>query len=332
MYSRAHLLIERDINQFNKETPWGCEIYPLKDDSVFELLAKVKGLRNTKWEGGIFKIYIHFDEHYNMKPPEIYFQTIPFHPNVDASSGKPSIDFLDYPQKWNENYSLSNILVALQALLSHPVLENAVNTQAAQMLMVAPLSYEQMVQECVAASQKVEDGKDPHETTLQAVAKLEKTAGKNMTSQSAKRPSSHSTRLSFNDYHTTWCNIATSKTRYESVNPLLDQLKENEKLHEIHLGLQRNEIEEQIKKHIDDHNTLMYGVFKHKPSNETLKAAKLAQLEKMKRLYLPPRQTPNPEFTHNEAKVLVSEETWEKEVDELVNWTNNLNTNFIDAT
>lgn len=40
----------------------------------------------------------------------------------------------------------------------------------------------------------------------------------------------------------------------------------------------------------------------------------------------------DPEFTYNEAKVLVSEETWEKEVDELVNWTNNLNTNFIDAS
>ena len=33
------------------------------------------------YTGGIFRLYIKFDEHYNVRPPEVCFHTIPFHPN-----------------------------------------------------------------------------------------------------------------------------------------------------------------------------------------------------------------------------------------------------------
>ena len=31
--------------------------------------------------GGIFKLYLQFNEQYNAQPPRIFFHTIPFHPN-----------------------------------------------------------------------------------------------------------------------------------------------------------------------------------------------------------------------------------------------------------
>lgn len=31
--------------------------------------------------GGIFRVYLKFDEHYNVRPPDVCFHTIPFHPN-----------------------------------------------------------------------------------------------------------------------------------------------------------------------------------------------------------------------------------------------------------
>ena len=37
-----------------------------------------------------------------------YFNT------VDPHSGKPCIDFLDSPRKWNRSYTLSSILLTLQ--------------------------------------------------------------------------------------------------------------------------------------------------------------------------------------------------------------------------
>ena len=31
--------------------------------------------------GGIFKVIVMFDEHFNARPPSVVFQSIPFHPN-----------------------------------------------------------------------------------------------------------------------------------------------------------------------------------------------------------------------------------------------------------
>lgn len=35
--------------------------------------------------GGIFQLSLSFTEDYNLKPPEIHFMTIPFHPNGNYS-------------------------------------------------------------------------------------------------------------------------------------------------------------------------------------------------------------------------------------------------------
>jgi len=35
--------------------------------------------------GGEFTVYLKFDEYYSEKPPEVFFYTIPFHPNSEFS-------------------------------------------------------------------------------------------------------------------------------------------------------------------------------------------------------------------------------------------------------
>lgn len=94
--------------------------------------------------GGLFRLYIKFTEHYNTRPPDVCFHTIPFHPNgkqcgktltfntnvnftviqilmedesilpVDAITGKPALDMLINPDEWKDSYTLSHILVAIQ--------------------------------------------------------------------------------------------------------------------------------------------------------------------------------------------------------------------------
>ena len=36
---------------------------------------------NILFTGGVFRLYMKFDENYNTQPPEVCFHTIPFHPN-----------------------------------------------------------------------------------------------------------------------------------------------------------------------------------------------------------------------------------------------------------
>lgn len=64
--------------------------------------------------GGVFRVYLKFDEHFNQKPPRICFHTIPYHPNIDMITGRPCIDFIDNSELWNTKISVASVLVHIQ--------------------------------------------------------------------------------------------------------------------------------------------------------------------------------------------------------------------------
>jgi ubiquitin-protein ligase len=94
MFSRAHILIQKEINEI-EQSHENITISRIRDDNIFELIALIEGLPNTSWQNGIFQIYMKFNEEYNFEPPSVFFQTIPYHPNIEMSTGRPSVDFLD---------------------------------------------------------------------------------------------------------------------------------------------------------------------------------------------------------------------------------------------
>ncbi|KAJ8306321.1 hypothetical protein KUTeg_016866 [Tegillarca granosa] len=274
MFSRAHLLIEREYERLLEDVPW------------------------IALKGGVFRVYLKFDEHYNVRPPEVCFHTIPFHPNVDMITGRPCIEFLDDFSQWKETYSLSFILISIQNLLSSPVLQNPVNPEAAEMLIHSPRAYKQMVYDCVTASQRVEAGVTPHgdlESRVKFVPQEEMPKRYDAPKTAAPRV----TRMSFEDYHKTWCGIATSKPIQDMKNPC-------------------------------KHTALMYGRFQHKQTEEEERAEKLAKLNRMKKIYLPPRISPSPSGQY-QTGYKVNEEPWEKEVDDLVAWSSNLDAGNIEV-
>lgn len=341
------MLIEREQENFEKDKPWGIEARPLTKENIFEWVAKIQGKQDTVWEGGTFTLYIKFDENFNIRPPEVCFHTIPFHPNVDMITGRPCIDFLDDYSQWKESYSLTKILTAIQDLLANPDLSKPVNPEAAEMIMRSPHAYRQMVLDCVIASQRVEGsymGIDPAKYIGQtAHSELESRVRfripeddkPNRKQESGLRTRSKVAKLSFEDYHITWSGIATSKARQDLKNPLLEAIKDNPALQKAHLGLPQEEIEEQMKRQLEEHETLMYGRFRSKPSEEEEKAVKMARLNKMKKIYLPPRISPTSFHTAETMPPPPSgkakEEPWEKEVDDLVAWTNKLDATSLEV-
>ncbi|KAM4022239.1 ubiquitin-conjugating enzyme E2 U isoform 2-T2 [Anomaloglossus baeobatrachus] len=146
-----------------------------------------------------------YTEDYNHHPPSIIFNTIPFHPNVDQTSGKPCIDFLDEPAKWTPAYTMTYVLLVIQAMLSNPVLEKAVNPDAANMVLNKSALYRQMVLNCVKTSRQIEDG------SIQESIATSKTPAPTSTPTSAPAHRKIKT-VSFENYHKTWSEIATSKT------------------------------------------------------------------------------------------------------------------------
>ncbi|XP_002732357.1 ubiquitin-conjugating enzyme E2 U-like [Saccoglossus kowalevskii] len=318
MHCRAYMLLEKQYAQFQKEPPWGIEAFFTDDSNFFEWTIKIRGLKDTLWEGGIFTVHVKFTENYNAVPPSVYFHTIPFHPNIDMVTGKPCINFLDNIELWKETYSVEFILLAVQNLLSNPVLESPANDDAAHLFNTNASRYRELVLQCVAASQRYHSGWKPHE---------EKRPPKEEVKHTTQTATRRLFRISFDDYHTTWAGIATSKPKSEMKNPLLESIKDDPKLQTAHYGLPYNELQIQMRKQLEEHNSLMYGNFARKQSEKEMADKKMEQLNKMRRIYFQKKlekPAPPPSSAQSEQGDHHPDEPWEKEVDDLVEWTNKL--------
>ncbi|XP_017732694.1 PREDICTED: ubiquitin-conjugating enzyme E2 U isoform X5 [Rhinopithecus bieti] len=174
MHGRAYLLLQRDFYDLKENNYKGITASPVSED-MMEWEVEIEGLQNSVWQGLVFQLTIHFTSEYNYAPPVVKFITIPFHPNVDPHTGQPCIDFLDNPRKWNTNYTLSSILLALQVMLSNPVLENPVNLEAARILIKDESLYRTILKLFNRPLQMKDDSqelpKDPHKCIGYSVIK-----------------------------------------------------------------------------------------------------------------------------------------------------------------
>ncbi|XP_043941494.1 ubiquitin-conjugating enzyme E2 U [Protopterus annectens] len=322
MQSRAYLLLQKEHTQLSNANLYGITISPVTDN-LMEWIARVQGLKDSLWEGGVFQLSFRYTEEYNSVPPIINFNTIPFHPNVNKTSGRPCIEFLDNPEKWNATISMRVILLTLQVMLSNPVIENAVNLEALEMMMKNPSQYRQMVLKCVKASQQLECASD----TIKEFSSF---------SSPLSSPILHSLdvnvkSISFEDYCKTWSGIATSKTLKEFNNPLLQELLGYPSLQTAHCGLEEKWLKDEIAEQNKEFSCMMYGAFGQPKKAQMKIDEKLIRLNQMKSIYLQ-RRTPElvtPLPTHRPEMHLKSTrpegEPWETEVDNLVAWTHSLN-------
>lgn len=282
MYSRAHLLIQKEINEINAEN--GFSIAKLNDENIFELIALIEGLPKTSWENGIFQIFLKFSENYNFVPPKVFFQTIPYHPNVDINTGRPSLDFLDDLNKWKPDYTIKHILKSLQFLLANPLLDRSVNMDAVFMLKGNPMQYEGIVRQSVNATQrirqilKVDDANDAksssparldHHTRL-PLFKINKEPTKIIKNEKdyAKHQAKNKsfTNISYDDYCKLWKGIATTKSNNEEENIYIkNDLFQNPNLMSQHISISLKELEDQINKQLTEHKNIMYGKFDFEP-------------------------------------------------------------------
>ncbi|XP_013369888.1 PREDICTED: ubiquitin-conjugating enzyme E2 U isoform X2 [Chinchilla lanigera] len=203
MHSRAYALLQRDFRELMEKGYPGITAFPLSED-MMAWKADIEGLQNSIWQGLVFDVAINFTPGYNSVPPAVRFVTIPFHPNVNPDTGEPCIDFLNNSHKWNPKYTLSSILLALQVMLSNPVTENPVNLEAAQMLSQDEAMYQIVLRRLFQRSLQLDDG-----SVLLPKHAHELTSAENRTkARTGARPPKV---ISFDDYHKTWCGIATSK-------------------------------------------------------------------------------------------------------------------------
>lgn len=105
----------------------GVSAFP-EGESIFTWTGTIEGGKGTMYEGLSYKLLLRFPLDYPFKPPQVKFETMCFHPNVDQF-GNICLDILQ--DKWSSAYDCRTILLSIQSLLGEPNTESPLNTSAA---------------------------------------------------------------------------------------------------------------------------------------------------------------------------------------------------------
>nr|XP_046214126.1 ubiquitin-conjugating enzyme E2 U-like [Oncorhynchus gorbuscha] len=310
MHTHAHFLLRNQYLKLQTANLKGVEAKPVSH-SLLEWEAKVEGLKDTLWEGAVLPLTLHFTESYNSVPPTVEFNAIPFHPNVDKDTGSPCIPCLD--SEWNPSISISSILLSIQTMLSNPVLEGAVNPEAADMLWTSPSTYHRVVLECVRASQELE--------------RTRKAVQLNSQNRLVRR-------IPFEDYLKTWTKMATTKAGSWMRMESLEDLIKRPETFAMYYGTPDKD--SPMGTQCETFRTLMYGTVHQPKKTKPVSEGRQARMDQMRKIYLlyrtPDMLTPQVNVQRDSmttrglcrAHDREQLDLWENEVDKLVAWTHSL--------
>ncbi|OVA18107.1 Ubiquitin-conjugating enzyme [Macleaya cordata] len=107
----------------------GVSAFP-ENENIFSWIGTIEGGKGTPYEGLSYKLSLRFPLDYPFKAPQVKFETMCFHPNVDQY-GNICLDILQ--DKWSSAYDCRTILLSIQSLLGEPNNESPLNSYAASL-------------------------------------------------------------------------------------------------------------------------------------------------------------------------------------------------------
>jgi len=109
--------IQRELADLRKDPPSNCTAGPIHETDLFKWEGMIFGPSETPYQGGVFKVLIHFGMEYPFKPPHIQFTTKIYHPNINAA-GAICLDILK--SQWSPALTISKVLLSISSLLCEP--------------------------------------------------------------------------------------------------------------------------------------------------------------------------------------------------------------------
>jgi len=138
-----------DLKELTMEPNEGCSAAPLNDDNLLIWAGSLFGPSDTAWEGGIFSMRIFFTPEYPVKPPKVRFTCDIFHPNV-YHDGVLCLDIIQ--DQWKPIYTVANILISVQSMLTDPNCSSPANPEAAQLYTADRKEYNRRVRRAAQRS------------------------------------------------------------------------------------------------------------------------------------------------------------------------------------
>jgi len=106
--------IQRELDEISRDPPPNCSAGP-KADNLYEWTSTIIGPTDSVYEGGMFKLDIHFPIEYPFAPPKIVFRTPIYHCNIHRL-GIICLDILK--ENWSPALTISKILLSICSLLT----------------------------------------------------------------------------------------------------------------------------------------------------------------------------------------------------------------------
>ncbi|KAK9284079.1 hypothetical protein L1049_012339 [Liquidambar formosana] len=119
--------LQKELMSLMMSGDLGVSAFP-EGESIFTWIGTIEGGKGTMYEGLSYKLSLRFPLDYPFKPPQVKFETMCFHPNVDQF-GNICLDILQ--DKWSSAYDCRTILLSIQSLLGEANTESPLNSYAA---------------------------------------------------------------------------------------------------------------------------------------------------------------------------------------------------------
>eukprot|EP00117_Sycon_ciliatum_P043688 scpid18310/ scgid31603/ Ubiquitin-conjugating enzyme E2 U; Ubiquitin carrier protein U; Ubiquitin-protein ligase U len=293
MELEAARLLRRQYRSLLKTPLEGILATPLAED-IFTWDAQITGLKDTPWQEGTLYVRLQFGHTYNALPPDVFFYSVPYHPNIHPNTGRPCLALLDDAGAWNDcaDGGVEIILLSLQQMLCEPLLEDAVHEDAARTLMQSPSDYAQLVDKCILNSQTFLDqfihkssndaatvtndsqtlgsrsnvtgyqssdaqlsGDDPTAAGDMLITNVSPDSTQPATATSQAKPKT----VSYLDYLDLWRGQATTRPDRQSKLPHANLLHKDNVLRAEHVFETRSDLEQSTKERMKYYNSLKYG-------------------------------------------------------------------------
>ena len=108
--------INKELKDLEKDPPMNCSAGPI-DDDIFHWEAMIMGPSDSPYQGGVFRLNIHFPADYPFKPPKVNFITRIYHCNINSAGGI-CLDILK--DQWSPALTISKVLLSICSLLNDP--------------------------------------------------------------------------------------------------------------------------------------------------------------------------------------------------------------------
>ncbi|GBM19717.1 Ubiquitin-conjugating enzyme E2 2 [Araneus ventricosus] len=134
--------IRKELQDLQTDPPAQCSAGPV-DDDLFNWEATIMGPPDSPYEGGVFSLTIHFSANYPFEPPEVFFKTRIYHPNIYKDGGGGiCLDILE--SEWSPALTIPKVLLSICSLLCDPNPDDAVDTEIADVYETDREMYNQL--------------------------------------------------------------------------------------------------------------------------------------------------------------------------------------------